>query len=130
MVLHSHAFHSRHGDFSIAFLRCWKYLATELNNICCKRYPFTRKKVQSTDRLCHIDSSGIGLSACVSCSGLNLPFCQCYCVISPLISVESLSTGRKGRQTGEAECFSKQPTPSCREATVSRGLRITAVKSA
>lgn len=57
-VLHTHGFPSKHGNFSIAFLCCWKYLATELNSTCCKRHSSTRKKVQSTDRTVTLTPEG------------------------------------------------------------------------
>lgn len=37
------------NNFSTASLCCWKYLNTVLPSVCCKQYPFTREKVQSTD---------------------------------------------------------------------------------
>lgn len=125
--IHSHSFPSKHDNFSTALLCCWKYLDTVLPSICCKQYPFAREKCSPLTGLSFRLHCERTFSLCVSSSGLNLPSCQCHSSISPLISVELLSTGCKGGQSGEAACFSKQPTPSCRETTVSRSLRITGV---
>lgn len=117
-VLHGHGFHSRLGNFFISFLHCWKYLATGLNSIWCKRQHFTRKKVQFSDRAATFDSNG---------TGLQLVFHpQAWIFLPAFFDLRGVTLSRTH---GRAEWFSEGPTPSFRDTTVSRGLRITGVKS-
>lgn len=103
-----------------ALLEIFSYWAKTVSDV--KDNVLRGKKCSSLTGLPHLTPMGQGFSLCFI---LRLEFS----FLPSLISEESLSAGHMGGQTREAEWFSEGPTPSFRDTTVSRGLRITGVKS-